>query len=73
MKAKVKNINRLNKTRKLPEDRDIDEGIYRKECRRNKLTARFSKRRVLKDNGITLQTAEDKILHKSKMKLRPRK
>lgn len=73
LKAKIKNINNLNKTRENPENREVDEEIYRKECRRNKLTPRFSKHKVAKDNIITIQTANNKKLHKSKMKLRKRK
>lgn len=73
LKSKMKLIEKLNKSRNEPEIKDDNEEIFRKENRRNKLTPRFSKRKVLVDNGITLQTTENKKLHKSKMKLRKRK
>lgn len=73
MKSKGKVIAKLNESRQEPEIREENEEIYRKECRRNKITARFSKKRVLKDNGVTLQTTDNRKLHKAKMKLRKRK
>lgn len=73
IKSKTKLIDKYNRSRNKPETKDENEEIFRKENRRNKLTPRFSKRRVLVDNGITLQTTENKKLHKSKMKLRKRK
>lgn len=73
LKSKTKLIDKLNKSRHEPEIREENEEIFRKENRRNKLTPRFSKRKVLVDNGVTLQTTENKKIHKSKMKLRKRK
>lgn len=71
--AKKKLISKLNKDREDPEPWDTNEEIYRKECRRNKLTPRFSKQRVLRSNKFTILTTNNKKLHKSKMKLRKRK
>ena len=59
MKAKIKNISCLYKMKEASQNRDVDERICRKECRRSKLTARLSKLRVLKAFGITLQTTKE--------------
>lgn len=49
-----KRIERLNQDRDEPEDLIENQTIYRKECRRNKMTPRFSKRTVKKKNKVTL-------------------
>lgn len=61
-------IEKLNQNREEPEALKENETIYRKECRRNKLTPRFSKRIVKRDNKVTLVTTNDQKLHKSKLK-----
>lgn len=70
IKSRKKLIDKLNISWKEPENREVNEKIFRIENRRNKLTPRFTKRKVLIDNGVTLRTTENKKLHKSKMKLK---
>lgn len=63
-----KRIEKLNRNREDPETLTENKSIYRKECRRNKMTPRFSKRIVNKDNKVTLITSNNQKLHKSKIK-----
>lgn len=63
-----KRIDKLNTFRNKPEERNSNELIFRKECRRNKLTPRFSKHRVKNNNKVTIITAENKKVHKSRIK-----
>lgn len=62
-----KRIALLNQNREKPESLLENDNIYRKECRRNKIT-RFSKRIVKQNNGVTLLTLDNQKLHKSKIK-----
>lgn len=63
-----KRIDKLNVNRDTPDNFIQDENIYRKECRRNKITPRFSKRLVKQDGKVTLLTSNNQKLHKSKIK-----
>lgn len=65
-----KKLEKLNMNRNDPET--VNEGsiIYRRECRRNKLTRRFSRQKVKKDNHITILTNNNKKTHKAKIKKR---
>lgn len=63
-----KRIERLNQNREEPEILMENDNIYRKECKRNKLTPRFSKRVVKRNNRVTLLTLDNQKLHKSKIK-----
>lgn len=61
---------KLNKNRTEPHTKNIGEIIFRKECRRNKLTNRFSKHKTQRDNNITLLTTDNRKIHKARIKLR---
>lgn len=63
-----KRIEKLNSDRQEPLNYEEDDYIYRKECRRNKLTPRFSKHKVKQNNKSTLLTTQNKKLHKSKIR-----
>lgn len=63
-----KRIEKLNADRQDPLDYDVDNYIYRKECRRNKLTPRFSRHKVKQNNKATLLTTKNTKLHKSKIR-----
>lgn len=64
-------IDKLNKTREEPTSRDENETIFRRECKRNKLTPRFTKHKVKTNNKVTLVTMNNKKVHKSRIKKRP--
>lgn len=63
-------IDKLNLNRENPDTLEKDEEVYRKECRRNKLTPRFSKHRVKSNRKVTIITYTNKKIHKSKIKRR---
>lgn len=63
-----KRIKRLNQNREEPETLLENDSIYRKECRRNKMTPRFSKKIVKQNNRVTLLTLDNQKLHKSKIR-----
>lgn len=65
-----KRIEKLNTGRQDPLDYEVDDYIYRKECRRNKITPRFSKHKVKQNDKATLLTTRNAKLHKSKMRKR---
>lgn len=62
------NLDKLNKHRKSAASVSTNDSIFRKENRRNKLTPRFSKHKVLQDNGNTLITTRSQKIHKSKIR-----
>jgi len=57
-----------SKKRTDPPDLPVGISILRKENRRNKITPRFSKRKVLLDSGVTLRTIRKQKLHKQKIR-----
>lgn len=61
-------VDKLNKDRTQPITVVAEDTVFRKENRRNKLTPRFSKHKVLKDSRITLVSAKKQKLHKSKIR-----
>lgn len=63
-----KNIDKLNSNREDPVELTENEVVFRKECRRNKVTPRFSKQKVKKNNKITIITSKNQKIHKSKLK-----
>lgn len=66
-------LDKLNKSREPAEDRDRNEVVFRKEARRNKLTPRFSKHLISKNNKVTVITNRDRKIHKSKLRRRNKK
>lgn len=63
-----KNIENLNINREDPSEFKANETVYRKECRRNKITPRFKKCKVKENNKITIITHNNQKLHKAKLK-----
>jgi len=70
IEQKTSRTQNLNLNRAQPVETKPDDIIFRKENRRNKLTARFTKHTVLEDLGDTLITKKRQKLHKSKIKKR---
>lgn len=68
-KLTSKRIDKLNENRSEPDIID-NVTIFRKENRRNKITPRFSKHKAIKNNKVTLITAKNQKLHKSKIRRR---
>jgi len=63
-----KNIDKLNLEREDPKDFEENQVIYKKENRRNKISPRFKRRRIKKNNKITVITKDNQKIHKSKIK-----
>lgn len=63
-------IDRLNQNRQEPTNFEENETVFRKECRRNKLTPRFTKHKIKKDKKITLITSKNQKVHKARIKNR---
>ena len=61
-------ISKLNTNRENAEAVEENTEIYRKECRRNKLTPRFSKHKIRTNGKVTVTTTSDRKIHKSKIK-----
>jgi len=68
IEQKTSRTQNLNLNRAEPVETKPDDIIFRKENRRNKLTARFTKHTVLEDLGDTLITKKRQKLHKFKIK-----
>lgn len=73
IKEKVQEITRrridnLNESKEIPENHEENDVVFRKEARRNKLTPRFSKHIIAKNNKVTILTRESKKIHKSKVR-----
>lgn len=60
--------NKLNKGREDPECWQDNETVYRKNCRRRKITSKFSKRKVKGDHLHTNTTTNNQKIHKSRIK-----
>lgn len=67
-KKAANNIEKLNKGRDEPIQFQENTTVYRKECRRNKLTPRFSKHKIKENKKVLVITHKNKKLHKSKLK-----
>lgn len=63
-----KRIEKLNKSRIKPKNLKTNDIVFRKENRRNKITARFSKHVVKNDKNIAFITEKNQKIHKSKIK-----
>lgn len=61
-------INDINLNRQEPQSFEANENIFRKECRRNKITPRFSKHKTKQNNRITLITTKNQKIHKARIK-----
>lgn len=61
-------INKRNSDRIQPPEFRIDDIIYEKDNRRNKLAPRFTKNQVQKNNKITVINQNNRKIHKSKIK-----
>lgn len=73
IKEKVQEITRrridnLNESKEVPENHEENDIVFKKEARRNKLTPRFSKHIIAKNNKVTILTRESKKIHKSKVR-----
>lgn len=66
-------IDKTNTSREEPEEIKDNEVVYRKEARRNKITPRFSKHIVNKNNKFTILTKNNRKIHKSKLRRKPKK
>lgn len=71
-KAMNKRIDKLNENRADPEQRAVDEIIYRKECRRNKITPRFRKHKIKENRNITVTTTNNRKIHKARLRKKPK-
>lgn len=67
-----RNIERLNIDRNEPEQFNEEETVFRKECRRNKLTPRFTKHKIHRNHRVTIITKDNKKIHKSRIKRKKR-
>lgn len=67
LETKRKLIDKANQRRVKPPSLKIGNNIYRKTNRRNKVTPRFDRLTVLKNNKVTVQTNQGKV-HKAKLK-----
>ena len=59
---------KLNVSREEPQEIEENKTIFRRECRRNKITPRFSKHKIHKNNRITVVTADNRKIHKQRIK-----
>lgn len=66
-------IEKFNRDRVQPKTLQVNDIIYRKESRRNKITPRFSKNKVQNDKKITFISDKNQKIHKSKIKGRKKK
>lgn len=64
----IRRIDKLNETRQDADKFEIDDIVFRKECRRNKVTPRFTKQKIKENNKVTIKTSKDQKIHKSKIK-----
>lgn len=60
---KVRRIEAANMDRQEPDPAQVDNTIFRRENRRDKLTPWFSKHKVLDDNALTLTTTKPQKIH----------
>jgi len=65
---KNKRIEAANVDRQSPVTVQPGDIIFRKENRRDKLTPRFSKHKVMGDNGLTLTSTKPQKIHKEKIR-----
>jgi len=65
---KNKRIEAANVDRQNPVTVQPGDIIFRKENRRDKLTPRFSKHKVMGDNGLTLTSTKPQKIHKEKIR-----
>lgn len=60
-------LEKLNSNREKPKFIGKNMIVLRKECKRNKITPRFTKHKVQKDNNVTVTTVDNKKIHKNRI------